>query len=115
MVSDIMKCRRLEEQGTCCLCLVHADDPDESRESPCRGLNGVSVTTEGELRRELRRAGGGGKIVLNATEWKLEETVEIDSSEICLEGATNGVVVHCPSDEKGSAVVVRCAALLLNA
>ena len=112
MVSDIMKCRRLEEQGTCCLCLVHADDPDESRESPCRGLNGVSVTTEEELRRELLRAESGGKIVLNATEWKLEETLEIASREVCLEGATNGVVVHCPPDEKGSAVVVRCAALL---
>ena len=78
-------------------------------------MNGISVTTERELRRELRRAEGGGKIVLNATEWKLEETLEIDSSEICLEGAINGVVVHCPPDEKGSAVVVRCSALPLNA
>ena len=78
-------------------------------------MDGISVTTEGELRRELRRAEGGGRIVLSATEWKLDETVEIASREVCLEGATNGVVVHCPPDEKGSAVVVRCAALLLNA
>ena len=72
----------------------------------------VSVATERELRRELRRTESGRKIILDATEWKLEETLEIASSEVCLEGATNGVVIHCPPDEKGSAVVVRCAALL---
>ena len=69
------------------------------------------MTSEKELRQEiLRRDVGARTIVLNMTELRLENTLSIESTGICLEGTRGWTVVHCPPD--ASAVVVKYAHVL---
>ena len=80
---------------------------DARRLSPCPSTDSTSVTNEKELRREILRCDVGARrtIVFKMTELHLETTLSIESEGICLEGARNGTVVHCPPH--GSAMVVR--------